>query len=242
MATFDDHLTIATPEGVDLELVLAGLGARFAATLLDLLIQVGAIIALATLLGLASDSGWALAVFLVLAFLVLFAYDIALETWNHGRSVGKLAVGLRVVRIDGEPEGFLTAAVRNLLRIADFLPAFYVVGTIAIVATSRNQRLGDLAAGTDVVRERHAVPASFPAAPPALVASPPGWDVSNVSAEDVAIVREFLARRASLAAAARAQLALDLASRLQPKVVGDARGWHPESFLEAVVAAKTSRA
>src|SRR5262249_16919415 len=83
--------------------------------------------------------------------------------WNRGRSVGKLAAGLRVVRVGGDAEGFLTAAVRNFLRIVDFLPAFYVVGVTSILATSRNQRLGDLAAGTIVVRERR--PAGTPAAP-----------------------------------------------------------------------------
>jgi uncharacterized RDD family membrane protein YckC len=243
VTTFDDRVTIATPEGVELELVLAGLGSRFMAALLDVVIQLGAIFALAIVVAPVGDSGYVVAAYFVAVFLILFAYDIALETWNRGRTVGKLAAGLRVVRTGGDPEGFLTASVRNFLRIVDCLPAFYVVGVIAIMITSRNQRLGDLAAGTYVVRERR--PAATPAAtylPPAPVdASFVEWDVSGVSADDLATLRQFLDRRRSLQPAARAHLATELAARVRPKVVGAPDGWHPESFLEAVVSAKTSR-
>jgi uncharacterized RDD family membrane protein YckC len=243
VTTFDDRVTIATPEGVELELVLAGLGSRFMAALLDVVIQLGAIFALAIVVAPVGDSGYVVSAYLVAVFLILFAYDVVLETWNRGRTVGKLAAGLRVVRTGGDPEGFLTACVRNFLRLVDFLPAFFVVGVIAIVVTSRNQRLGDLAAGTFVVRERR--PATTAAAthlPPAPTdASFVEWDVSGVSAEDVATLRQFLDRRLSLQPAARAHLATDLAARVRPKVVGAPDGWHPESFLEAVVSAKTSR-
>jgi len=243
VASLDDRVTIATPEGIELEMVLAGVGSRFAAALLDVVIQVGAIFALAIVIAPAGDSGFVVAVYLVAVFLVIFSYDIALETWNRGRTVGKLAAGLRVVRAGGEPEGFLTAAVRNFLRIVDFLPAFYVVGVISILVTSRNQRLGDLAAGALVVRERR------PAVMPAAVYLPPTpagaavleWDVSAVNAEDLATLRRFLERRVSLTPGARAHLATDLAARVRPKVVGAPDGWHPESFLEAVVAAKSTR-
>ena len=245
MATLDDRVTIATPEGVELELVLAGVGSRFAASLLDVVVQLGAIFALAIVTSAGANflnNGFVLAVYLVAVFLILFAYDIALETWNRGRSIGKLAAGLRVVRAGGEPEGFLTAAVRNFLRVVDFLPAFYVVGVISILVTSRNQRLGDLAAGTLVVRERRQA-----VTPAATYLPPPGgapfleWDVSGVSVDDVATLRQFLERRVSLSPGARAHLATDLAARGRPKVVGAPDGWHPESFLEAVVAAKTAR-
>ena len=243
MATLDDRVTIATPEGVELELVLAGVGSRSAAALLDVVVQLGAIFALAVVLGPLGDNGYVVAAYLVAIFVILFAYDIVLETWNRGRSIGKLAAGLRVVRVGGESEGFLTVAVRNFLRIVDFLPAFYVVGVISILVTGRNQRLGDLAAGTLVVRERR--PAVMPAAtyPPTQPVTAPylEWDVSGVSGEDVATLRQFLERRVSLSPGARAHLATDLAARLRPKVVGAPDGWHPESFLEGVVAAKTAR-
>jgi len=242
VAALYDRVTIATPEGIELELILAGVGSRFAATLLDVVVQLSAIFALAIVLGPLGDNGFVIAAYLVAVFLILFAYDIVLETWNRGRSVGKLAAGLRVVRSGGDAEGFLTAAVRNFLRIIDFLPAFYVVGVTSILATSRNQRLGDLAAGTIVVRERR--PAVTPAAayvPPPAAAPYLKWDVSAVSPEDVTTLRQFLERRMSLSPGARAYLATDLAARVRPKVVGAPDGWHPESFLEGVVAAKTAR-
>jgi uncharacterized RDD family membrane protein YckC len=242
VASLDDRVTIATPEGIELELILAGIGSRFAATLLDVVVQLGAIFALAIVLGPLGSSGYVVAVYLVAVFVILFAYDIVLETWNRGRTIGKLAAGLRVVRVGGEAEGFLTAAVRNFLRIVDFLPAFYVVGVISILSTRRNQRLGDLAAGTLVVRERRPAMAAGNAYHPPPAAAPYlEWDVSAVSAEDVATLRQFLERRLSLSPGARAHLANDLAARVRPKVVGAPDGWHPESFLEGVVAAKTAR-
>jgi hypothetical protein len=133
--------------------------------------------------------------------------------------------------------------VRNFLRIVDFLPAFYVVGVISILVTSRNQRLGDLAAGTLVVRERRraVTPAATYLPPPPGGAPVLEWDVSGVSVDDLATLRQFLERRVSLSPGARAHLATDLAARVRPKVVGAPDGWHPESFLEAVVAAKTAR-
>lgn len=244
--TFDDRVTIATPEGLDLEIVLAGLGSRFGATLLDLTIQFGAIIALAMALGLGGDSGYVIAAYFVLVFLVLFAYDIVFETWNQGRTIGKIAAGIRVVRANGQPINFLTSAVRNLIRIVDFLPAFYTIGMIAVVLTPKNQRLGDLAANTYVVRERRAR-APVPArgwAPPATAEAPfMTWDVSAVTADEVATVRRFLERRHGLDPAARAQLAWDLATRLRAKVAGvtDHNAPTPESFLEGLAAAKSAR-
>ncbi len=175
----DDRITIATPEGVAIEVVLAGLGSRFLARLLDSVIQVLAIIALALAIGAADGSGFVLAGALVLIFLVVFAYDVAFEVLNHGRTPGKVAAGIRVVGDSGEPVRFLASAIRNIVRIVDFLPAFYLVGSISIVATGHDQRLGDLAAGTVVARDRFpglAQPAAPITVTPDLVAT---WDVSR---------------------------------------------------------------
>jgi uncharacterized RDD family membrane protein YckC len=244
--TFDDRVTIATPEGVDLEIVLAGLGSRFGATLLDLVIQFGAIIALSLTLGVGGNSGYVIALYLILVFLVLFAYDLVLETWNQGRTIGKLAAGIRVVRANGQPVNFLTSAVRNLIRIIDFLPLFYGIGMIAVVVTPKNQRLGDLAAGTYVVRERRAAaPAPMPAwTPPATTEAPyMAWDVSAVTPDEMTTVRQFLDRRLTLEPHARAQLAWDLATKLRDKVAGtdDRSAPTPEAFLEGLAAAKAAR-
>lgn len=242
--SLDDRIGIATPEGVEVELVLAGLGSRFAATLLDLVIQVGVILALALVLGSVGNGGYVIAIYLVLVFLVFFAYDIVFETWNSGRTIGKMAAGTRVVRTGGQPEGFGASAVRNLIRIIDFLPAFYLVGMVAILVAPRNQRLGDLAAGTYVIRERGRAMAPIRAwSPPVAVGEYMTWDVSGVSLEEVATIRRFLERRSALEPHARIRLGLDLANRLRPKVAGIDDGSPPsvESFLEGVAAAKAAR-
>ena len=107
-----------------------------------------------------------------MVFLIVFAYDIAFETLNHGRTIGKQAAGIRVVGQTGEPVRFLASAVRNIARILDFLPVFYLIGTISIIATARDQRVGDLAAGTLVMRDRFPGmarrPRRSPSAPPRL--------------------------------------------------------------------------
>jgi hypothetical protein len=130
------------------------------------------------------------------------------------------------------------------MRLVDFLPSFYAIGMISIFATPRNQRLGDLAAGTLIVRERsggirvRSAPAEAALAP----GSEEGWDVSAVSARDVGTVRQFLDRRAGLHAGARAELASDLERRLRPLVAGAPERLEPEEFLERLAAAKADRA
>jgi uncharacterized RDD family membrane protein YckC len=237
----DDRITIATPEGVAIEMVLAGLGSRFLARLLDSVIQFFAIIALAFAIGAAHSSGIAIAVGVVLIFLVVFAYDVAFEVLNHGRTIGKAAAGIRVVGASGEPVRFLPSAIRNIVRIVDFLPVSYLVGSISIVATRRDQRLGDLAAGTVVARDR------FPGLtqPPAPITVTPDlvatWDVSAIRPEEVHAVRQFLDRRLALRWPARSYFAVDLANRLAPRVVGVPPNSHPEYVLEGIVVAKQHR-
>lgn len=237
----DDRVTFATPEGVELELVLAGLGSRFLARLLDTVIQGLAIIALAAGVGITGAPGVIQAIAIVLIFLVVFAYDIAFEALNGGRTVGKLAAGIRVVSTTGEPVRFVASAVRNIARIIDFLPFFYLIGTITIVATEHDQRVGDLAAGTLVARDR------FPGLShtPALITVPPDavatWDVSAVTANEVQAVRHFLDRRLELRWPARSHFALELSNRLAPKVAGIPPNSHPEYVLEGIVVAKQSR-
>ena len=252
--SYEDRISIATPEGVDLELTLAGVGSRAVARLLDQLIQLAVMIALAILAALGGsgsggDEGGALAVAGVILFLFLlqFGYDVLFETLGSGRTPGKRWAGLRVVRVDGAPVGFLPSAIRNLLRLIDFLPGVYGVAILAVLISGRNQRLGDLAAGTVVVREKRVVTTTAPVAPPdawraASRQDLSTWDVSSITAEELATVRRFLERRVSLTPAARQRLAGELASRLLPKVVGPSGVLEPEAFLEDVVAAKAARA
>jgi uncharacterized RDD family membrane protein YckC len=237
----DNRVTFATPEGVSLELVLAGLGSRFLARLLDSVIQVALVAALAIAVNASGSPGWLQAISVVLTFLIIFAYDIVLESLNNGRTVGKAAAGIRVVGRNGEPVRFLASAVRNIARVLDFLPLLYLIGTISIVVTQRGQRVGDLAAGTIVARDRFPGIAHTPApltVTPAAVAT---WDVSAVTPNELQAVRHFLDRRLELRWAARSYFAVDLANRLGPKVAGIPANSHPEYVLEGIVVAKQAR-
>ena len=239
----DDRVTIGTPEGVQLELVLAGLGSRFVARLLDSVIQLAIIIALAVGVGVSSAPGFLRAIVAVLVFLVVFGYDVPFEVLNDGRTIGKMTAGIRVVGRQGEPIGFVTSANRNIMRIVDFLPVFYVTGVVSIVATAQDQRLGDLTAGSIVVRDKF--PGLLPNAyapitvPAAAVAT---WDVSALDNEDVSTIRHFLDRRLALPGPVRTYYATALASRVGPKVAGAPYATHPEYLLEGIVVAKRERA
>lgn len=248
---YEDRIRIETPEGVDLDLRLAGLGSRFVATVIDLLIQSGVV----TIAGLAlvgveifsegsARSGLGAAVFSVVFFLVILGYDILFEVLASGRTPGKRWTGLRVVRTGGQPVRFLTSTIRNVVRLVDFLPFSYLVGAVAILASPRNQRLGDLAAGTLVVRERGGVdaPRRAPSIPqPAVAGAELAWDVSAVTAEELAAVRSFLERREQLTRDARSQLARTLAGRLRGKVAGAGVPELDERFLERLAAVKATR-
>ena len=222
---YEDRLRIATPEGVDVELTLAGIGSRFIAALLDLLIQGSVLLAAAFALGvLGSDDagGYGVAIYSIVFFLVFFGYDVLFEVRSRGRTPGKRWTGLRVVLGGGRPITFVPSCVRNIMRVIDILPAIYGIGMLSIFVTSRNQRLGDLAAGTLVVRDRPGGlrERSGPARSSAVTRASDGWDVSAVSAQDVGTVRQFLDRRGGLETGARAELAGELERRLRPLVAG----------------------
>jgi uncharacterized RDD family membrane protein YckC len=238
---FADRLAIATPEGVEVELTLAGIGSRFIAAGIDFAIQILVMIALAIVLRPAGDTGFA--IFTSLVFALIFFYDVLFEVLARGKTPGKRAAGLRVVGPVGRPITLVRSAVRNILRVIDILPGFYAVGMTVIFVTRRNQRIGDLVAGTHVVRDRHGD--RFAAPPPLLwvdAGQAATWDVSAVSAGDVATVRAFLDRRHALHPQARLELAGQLASRLRPRVGGAPPGMGDETFLELLAAAKSERA
>lgn len=246
---YEDRVTIATPEGVDVDLTLAGLGSRFIAAFIDtsikLVVLIGFFIFLfggAALLGRGDVSAVGVAVYSVVAFLTMFAYDIMFETLMSGRTPGKLATGLRVVRIGGRPVGFVASSIRNIVRIVDFLPSFYLIGIISAIATHMNQRLGDVAAGTVVVRDQiTSIAPPMQPPPPDAPAELDAWDVSAITPDELATIRRFLERRAELTPEARIHLALELAGRLQTKVAG-ASPMDPEAFLEYLSIAKARRA
>ena len=243
---FEDRLTIATPEGVDLELTLAGVGSRFTSALVDYLIQLLILVALAFMLslgaGVTPDSGGFLtATWVVLAFVLFIGYDIAFEVLASGRTPGKRMNGLRVVLENGGPVTFPASAVRNILRLIDLLPGTYLVGITAILVSARNQRVGDIAAGTLVVRERKALPAEPLLRSYRAPVEAPAWDTVGIGPDELTAVRSFLARRDGLTRDARVQLAQELADRLRPKVGGAVGSEAPELFLERLAAARAER-
>lgn len=240
---YEDVITVSTPEGLELELTLAGVGSRFISALIDFLIEGTLITVLAiSLINLAPGPAAAAGI-AVGSFALIFGYHVLFETLASGRSPGKRAAGLRVVRAGGLPVRFRESAVRNIIRLIDLLPPVtYGLGAGVILATRRNQRLGDLAAGTLVVRERRADrPATGLSLPTPAIAGAERWDVSAVTGEELVAVRRFLERRAQLDPHARARLAWDLAQRLRPKVAGAGSETTPEGFLEGLAAAKAAR-
>jgi uncharacterized RDD family membrane protein YckC len=234
----EDRVVLTTPEGVTVDLVLAGLGSRLSAALLDLVVRIVLILSVTLLTSLAGVAGgWANAVGALVLFVILFGYDVLCEVLAGGRTLGKRWSGIRVVDRSGGPVRLVPSVVRNLLRLIDILPGFYLVGAITLFVSKRNQRLGDMAAGTYVVRER-VTPPPLAWAPPDIGDKVAAWDVTLVTADEVATVRRFLERRADLLAPARRRLATDLATRLRAKVSGPDPGMPDELFLEHLVAAK----
>lgn len=160
-AALDTVAVVETPEHVQFSFELAGPGRRVAAYFIDLLLR-GAVflfVAVTAQLGGALGDegleGLGQGLVLTVAFGLEWGYFVLLETLWQGQSIGKRALGLRVVTSDGRPLRFIQSVLRNLVRAADFLPSFYALGTFVLSADKHFRRLGDLAAGTLVIVTPH---------------------------------------------------------------------------------------
>jgi uncharacterized RDD family membrane protein YckC len=163
MEPIGDQLNIDTPELVDIELPLAGIGSRFIAILVDYLIWgfvflilgiVAAIIIPALHFFGGVSANWAIGIFVLIIFLLQWGYFALFEAFGNGRTPGKRVARIRVIHQSGRGINFVEALARNLVRFVDYLPGLYAVGIVAIFLSRRNQRLGDMVAGTLVVRDR----------------------------------------------------------------------------------------
>ncbi|RSM37254.1 RDD family protein [Amycolatopsis balhimycina DSM 5908] len=241
---------LVTGEAVVLDLRVAKLASRALAMALDVLVQFALLFGSFMVLAIALpeiDEALGLAILLVLLVLIMVGYPVVFETLSRGRSLGKLAVGLRVVRVDGGPIRFRHALVRGLAGfIVDFwtLGLFGAVAVIVSLCSSDGRRVGDFLAGTLVVRERVPESAGY-----AAIAMPPGlegWaaqlDLTRLP-DDLALAsRQFLGRFGQLRPEASHALGWGLAQQ-----VGNALGTQvppgvpPWAFLAAVLAERRNR-
>ena len=231
-----DEVKIETPELVEVSLEIAGLGSRFVAQLIDWLVKFGilvvviclAIICVALLGGNERTvTGSLLIQALIAGFLwtFLLGFDIYYELRHNGQTPGKRIAGIRVLRDGGAPLDFQSAMIRNLLALADFLPIFYFFGALLILITPRGQRLGDLAAGTIVVRERAArPPTDLREEIERLASSDIAFTPEQLAActlSDRHVLRSFFQRYGEMDAEARDLLARRLANTFLDKLACD---------------------
>ncbi len=238
---------LVTGEAVALELRPARLPSRALAVLLDLAVAVAvyvavtvALVASTASLDMAAQTALSIAVFV----LVLIGGPIAVETLSHGRSLGKMACGLRVVRDDGGPIRFRHSLVRGLIGVIEILMTFGVVACIASLVSARGRRVGDVFAGTLVVRERVPVASAgfLPPPPPWLAGRFAGLDLSAVPDDLWLAVRQYLARMGQLdprvGRAMAERLAGDVAARTGAPVP---REVPPAAYLAAVLQERQAR-
>ncbi|WP_216915311.1 RDD family protein [Nocardia noduli] len=241
-----------TGEAVALELPIARIPTRATAFIIDVLIQLALYLLLFTLMALVllpldPDEAWVDAITLLIVVGVLVGYPVACETLSRGRSLGKLVVGLRVVRADGGPTDFRHALTRGLAGvIVDFwlLGLFGAVAVVTSICSRDARRVGDVLAGTVVVHSQATLPF------PALVTPPPwlaGWvtrlDLSGIP-EDLALaVRQYLTRVRTLTPEAEAALGGALVAAVFARLqVAAPAGYPPVQILGAIVAERQRRA
>lgn len=239
----DDAERTVTPEAVLLHADVAGIGSRSIAIIVDTLVQVVLLLpVLLVTLGDGLAGTGETVVLLVLLFVVLWLYFPAFELLRRGQTPGKRLQGIRVVRTNGQPAGLAPVLVRNLVRIVDvFMLPFLAL--ISMVVTRRGQRLGDLAAGTMVVRERKLPAPQVQQSGVPGQAGAPTLDTSRLTAHDYTVLRTFLTRRFSLDVKAREQLAERLATRVRAQL-GERPGAVPlsnEQLIEAAAQSYRSR-
>jgi uncharacterized RDD family membrane protein YckC len=237
--------SVLTPERVNLQYDIAGVGSRGAAVIVDSTIQAVALTVVVLGLAGALAAGGLLGIntgddegilgslvmvgFVLAVFAVTNGYFMLFEILWNGQTPGKRLVGVRVIRENGYPLRPVDAVVRNLVRIVDWLPFLYACGIVTMLLNNRARRLGDFASGTIVIREGPRALASLMSPVPTSAAPMP--QRVTLSSSDATLVRDFLVRRGMLNAIARSDLAQRLAAVLSQRY-GVALDRDPEQFLE----------
>jgi uncharacterized RDD family membrane protein YckC len=258
----EETLIIETPERVPLHFALASIGNRFLACALDHFLQIllFAVMywAFASLAGVSDIGGyfeeapkWIVAAFIIVAFLIFTGYFAFFEWTLNGQTPGKRFLKLRVIREDGRPVTFWEAAARNLLRTFDMMPLpFYSVGLISVFVSCRDQRIGDLFAGTVVVREREAEAPTFEQVFSAAVSATSDAayrryekpavftaDLSKLTEKEIEVVESFLRRREDLKDFPKKwmawRVAMPILYKLKPSY--DLESFTYEGFLEELI-------
>lgn len=238
---------IITGEAVALEVRTAGIGSRGIALVIDLVVQtaliVGVTLIVANLLG-GIDTAAASATFITLMVLIVLGYPVGFETLWRGRTLGKAAMGVRVVRDDGGPIRFRHAFVRGLVGVVLDRPglSYGLLAFIPMLVSSRSKRLGDFAAGTVVVQER--IPAhvgAAPAMPPGLESWATSLDLSRLDDGLALELRHFLARVNDLSPWARDDMGNRLLQQLSSRVAPPPPGVPAGAYFAAVLAERRRR-
>ncbi len=264
----EETLIIETPERVPLAFALASIGNRFLAVAIDHFIQYLAIFLVSwmvfniTGLGGAVDDGgmlalidempkWTIAVLIIVIFLIFAGYFVVFEWLWNGQTPGKRLLKLRVIREDGRPITLWEAVARNLIRIFDAIPGFvvpvYSIGLITIFANNRDQRVGDIFAGTVVIREREGEAPTFSETFSETIGDLAfkrtaekiefEADLGSLTEPEIEVVENFLRRRWDLAEKQRLwmawRVALPIMYKLKPKY--DPENFSYEGFLEELL-------
>jgi uncharacterized RDD family membrane protein YckC len=264
---YADQLNIETPEQVDLHFPIAGIGSRFLAVLTDSLIQGASlffmVIGFALIVsaaekipgagGAVSNTGakWLVAGTVLFYFLLYWGYYSLFEAFWNGQTPGKRLLKIRVIKDSGRQITLFEALARNLIRIIDMLPSFYLVGVIAMLCNREQKRLGDLVAGTIVVHERrdeqpmmshnsrtftahlYRQSAETPREPVSSLV--PADAMARLDAGDLNVIDTFFSRALDLDLEKRAEIAGRIADRMSAKMrVPLPEGVAPERVLESI--------
>lgn len=246
-----NRVKFRTPESVELEFTLAGIGNRAWALLIDYHV-LGILLILLLVIWLTvsvqlvdlwtsifgKQAGlWLLALAFVVSFSIYAGYFVFFETFWQGQTPGKRFAKIRVVRDDGRPVGLQQTMLRALLRPFD---EFLFIGAFLIMFARREKRLGDLAAGTIVIQtQTPTISKTFTISEQADLVSQQLLQIANLSAmlpDDFAVIKEYLHRRGAMAPKARASVALQLAKDIKAIINLEKvpEGTSPDVFLEAI--------